>query len=148
MVVTCVVHYLGSVETCVPFVYLGHIALACIFFPRRHSLLVALLAFVLYATCLGLEFGGALEPTSIFAPRGVRPALEGHLSLLIANADSVLAIWLAIWYLTSRLSILLLQRDAQLAETNRKLVAAQEERARSPRHALRQPAGQCRHLFP
>ncbi len=34
-VLTVVVHYLGSLETYAPFMYLFHIVLACIFFPRR-----------------------------------------------------------------------------------------------------------------
>ena len=36
-VLTVVVHYLGSLETYAPFMYLFHIVLACIFFPSGQA---------------------------------------------------------------------------------------------------------------
>lgn len=54
---TMVVHFLGSLETHAPFMYLAHVVLACIFFSRRQSLTVAFVAGGLYtgreATLLG-----------------------------------------------------------------------------------------------
>ena len=51
-VLTVVVHYLGSLETFAPFMYLFHIVLACIFFPSPQSLLVTLSAMGMYLACI------------------------------------------------------------------------------------------------
>ena len=53
-VLTVVVHYLGSLETFAPFMYLFHIVLACIFLPYAQSLLVTLSAMGMYLACLTL----------------------------------------------------------------------------------------------
>ncbi len=66
-VLTVVIHYLGSLETYAPFMYLFHIVLACIFFPRPQSLLVTLSAMGMYLACILLESLGVIPFRSVLA---------------------------------------------------------------------------------
>ena len=53
-----------------------------------------------------------------------------------------IGIWLVVWYLASHLSSMVRRRDLELTETNARLVAAQEERARhmlATTHQLKAP---------
>ena len=130
IVLTAAVHFLGSTQTYVPFTYLFHIVLACIFFPRLQSLAVTLLAAILFAGCVTAEHIGVISLVAVFADGGL--ALSSALparTAAIAVFSSV-SIWLAVWYLTSHLSVMVRQRDATLAATNRRLLAAQRERSR------------------
>jgi two-component system phosphate regulon sensor histidine kinase PhoR len=65
-VLTAVVHFVGSVETFVPFAYLFHVVLACIFFPSRLSLAITLLGCALYSTCVAVEHFGGLHPETLY----------------------------------------------------------------------------------
>ena len=49
VVLTVAIHYLGSVETPAPFMYLFHIILACIFFPPLRGLVVVMTSAGLYS---------------------------------------------------------------------------------------------------
>jgi signal transduction histidine kinase len=126
---TVVVHYLGSLETFAPFMYLFHIVLACIFFPPARSLLVLLSAMGMYAGCILLESAGVVPARCVLAGPllagrdGLPPAVLGwHLGSLVFISGTV-------WYVASRLAGALQARDEELAATNRRLVAATEERA-------------------
>ncbi len=131
---TVVVHFLGCLETYALFVYLFHIVLSCIFFSRLQSLLVTILACALFALCFGLEAAGIVSPTSVYVDPGYGEHL-GRLTWASAfNVASAMAIWLVVWYMASYLSAMVRERGVELAETNRRLVEAQEERAR---HVLR-----------
>jgi signal transduction histidine kinase len=133
-VLTGVVHFLGSLETYAPFMYLFHIVLACVFFPYRQSLVVVLAALGMYLACIAAESSGLLPPCSILAvaagparsalPPGV-PAV--HFGFVVFISGTV-------WYLASRLANALRRREEELAATNRRLVAATDERAN---HMLR-----------
>jgi two-component system phosphate regulon sensor histidine kinase PhoR len=65
-VLTVVVHYVGSLETHISFIYLFHIVLACEFFPRIHSLFVTLLACALFIICVTIEHYEIHPPQTIF----------------------------------------------------------------------------------
>lgn len=134
LVLTAVVHYAGSLETYIAFAYLFHIVLSCIFFPRLHSLGVTALAGVLYVGCVGLELAGTLPPAGVYAERALRQSLEQAPGTALIQAGSAIAIWLVVWYLTSTLSEMVRQRDAELQESNRRLLEARRERTR---HMLR-----------
>ncbi|MCC6124917.1 MAG: HAMP domain-containing histidine kinase [Pirellulales bacterium] len=127
-VLTVVVHFLGSLDTFAPFMYLFHIVLACIFLPYAQSLLVTLLAMGMYLICLILEGTGAVAPQSVLI--GAMCG-ERAVSLTVAawQFGSVAFVSATVWYLASRLSRALRQRDAELSAINRRLVAATEERA-------------------
>lgn len=131
---TAVVHFIGSADTYILFTYLFHIVLACIFFSRPWSLIVAGLACTLYVLCVFAEQTGIVPPSSIHADASLGLAVGSDVRASVLNVASALAIWLVVWYLAAELSAMVRQRDNELAETNRRLVQAQEERAR---HMLR-----------
>ena len=134
LVLTAVVHFVGSLETYVAFAYLFHIVLACIFFSRPQSLLVILMASVLYVSCVWVELAGIVPTAGIYAEPLLREGIEHTPRAAALNVVTVLAIWLVVWYLTSRLSAMVRERDRELAESNRRLEEAQQEKAR---HMLR-----------
>ena len=118
LVLTFVVHCMGSRHTFAPFAYLFHIVLSCIFVSRRQSFVVPLFACLLYVGCVRLETTGILTPRQLMAlatPGGAdHTSAQVTLNLLLA-----LAIFAVVWYLTSRLSAMVRDRDKELAQTNR-----------------------------
>ena len=141
LVLAVAVHFIGSTQTYVAFVYLFHIVLACVVLSRRQSMLVTVLAMVLYGGCVLAEQGGIIQPGSVFAHPAPRPG-EAHVARVALNTLSAMALWLAAWHLTSRLCRRLHLRDIELARTNHRLLAAQRERARhmlATTHQLRAP---------
>jgi len=134
LVLTGVVHFAGSLETDVTFAYLFHIVLACIFLSGVESLAVTLVACILYTACLVAEDAGLLTAHSIFIGSAPRANLAATPWIPLWNLGLALGIWLAVWYLTSHLAAVVRARDEELAETNRRLEAALDERSR---HMLR-----------
>ena len=144
VILTVVVHFLGSVETAAPFMYLFHIILACVFFPPSQSLAVAATAVLLYCGCLALESAGVVRPATIVQSLPLqtwdRDFLSGRFWSL--HMGPLLAIWGVIWYVASRLSGALRKREAELAITNVRLKASSEERTRhmlQTTHELKAP---------
>jgi signal transduction histidine kinase len=115
VVLTAVVHFLGSVGSFAPFMYLFHIVLACIFFPYSRSLVVVGTALSLYLACLVLE--DAVAPGAA-APRAV----------LAGQWLGVAFVSVTVWFLASRLSNTLRLRDRELIAVNKRLESALEER--------------------
>jgi len=130
LVLTVVVHYVGSLETYAAFAYLLHIVLACIFFPRSRSLVVTAIACVLYVGCVALEQAGVIPPAGIYADAALRGQIARTPGALLLNVSLATATWVVVWYLASRLSAMVRERDEELAATNRRLVEAQEEKTR------------------
>lgn len=131
---TVVVHYMGSLETYAPFMYLFHIVLACIFLPYAQSLLVTLAAMGMYLACLVLESVGLVAPQSLLLVSLMPGRSELPWAAMAWYYSSVVFISGTVWYLASRLANALRQRDEELAAINWRLMAATEERAR---HMLR-----------
>ncbi len=134
LVLTAVVHYLGSLETYVAFAYLFHIVLACIFFSRVRALQVVAISGILYLACVMLEEAGILGPAGIYIDRALREEISRRPVAVVMNTVSVLYIWTVVWYLASHVSKRLRRRDRELAETNLRLVEAQEAKTK---HMLR-----------
>ncbi|MBM4017569.1 MAG: HAMP domain-containing histidine kinase [Planctomycetes bacterium] len=137
VVLTVVVHLIGSTTTFIAFAYLFHIVLACIFFPARLSLIVTLLAAGLFILCVLLEQIGLLAPREVF--EGASDTPRGKVVFAIGLA---MLIWGAVWHLTSHLAATVRRRDAALIATNARLLAAQRERARHmliTTHQLKSP---------
>ncbi|HAR44027.1 MAG TPA: hypothetical protein DCS07_15560 [Bdellovibrionales bacterium] len=130
---TVVVHFLGSIETFAPFIYLLHIVLACIFFTRNQSLVIMLLAYALYLGCLMLEWAHVI-PTGdgIYTDQTFRAAF-GQLQIF-TNTTGLLFIWTTIWVLASRLSRMISAQSRELAVSNQHLVRTQTEKTK---HMLR-----------
>lgn len=142
LILTAVIHCLGSLETGAPFMYLFHVILACIFFTPAESLVVSILAIGLYVGCLLLEFTGFLMPQTILASPGLQArSLLTH-EFLVLHATLVAAIWAVIWFLVSRLARTLRRHERELAATNRRLAASSAERAQhmlQTTHQLKAP---------
>ncbi len=118
LAVTFLVHSIGSTDTFVSLTYLFHIALSCIFFPARESLLVTLVASTLYVATVLLETARLWPAAGILA--GL-PAGEADPSLKILFALSAVFSWIVVWYLVSTLSRAVRRRDTQLQSANEEL---------------------------
>lgn len=130
IILTMVVHYVGSIDTAISFAFLFHIVLSCIFFTRLQSFMVTLFSAMLFLICLALDFSGAIPPSSIYRIDPATPDLH----IIIIHATMVLAIWFVVWYLVSYISNLVRERDYELCTTNQRLKEAQEEKTK---HLLR-----------
>jgi signal transduction histidine kinase len=143
LVLTAVVYFVGSMETNIAFTYLFHIVLSCVFFSHKQSLIVILMAISMFATCVIAEYALKILPSmSIFAKSSHEQYTLPILATLTVNFFFAIGIWLVVWYLASKLSSMVRRRDFELAETNRRLMAAQEERSRhmlATTHQLKAP---------
>jgi len=132
-VLTCVVHLVGSVETFIPFAYLFHIVLACIFFSRRDSFFVVVIAAILYIGCVGMETAGVLVPEGFLTVMLDRDA-ERTLPEVMTQVGLALTTWIGVWYLASRLVENVRARDREIHLAYEQLIKAGREKAR---HILR-----------
>jgi two-component system phosphate regulon sensor histidine kinase PhoR len=140
MIVTVLVHLVGSTDTFIAFAYLFHIALACIFFPPRGSLLVTTLAAALYLGLIGLEVSGIWPPTSVALGR--RSLIVEDPSLAVLFAFSAVFVWGILWYFISTLSKAVRMRDQRLSVANEQLMKADQEKTRQvlvTTHELKSP---------
>lgn len=126
LVVTALVHLIGSTDTFIAFTYLFHIALACIFFPPVESFLVTLLAGGLYLATVLLEIFGFLPARSILE-EGLTMSQKSPLLQMI-YAFSAVFVWVVVWYFVSTLSEAVRKRDLQLGSTNQELIRANQEK--------------------
>ncbi len=134
LILTVVVHFAGSLETYVAFLYLFHIVLACIFLSRPESMVVTLISCVLYAACVLAESAALIPAAGVYIDTSVRESIEWSAGMPMLNVVSAQVIWLGVWYLTSNLSAMVREKNHELVATNRRLEYAQEEKTR---HMLR-----------
>jgi len=134
LVLTAVVHYVGSIETYICFAYLPHIVMSCIFFSRLQSLGVTAIASVLYLGLIAMESAGVISGGGIWADTTAATQAGRISGLNLFNLLGAVGVWIVVWYLTSQLSDLVRERDHELALTNQKLKQAQEERTRHMLH--------------
>lgn len=142
VVLTIVIHFLGSLETYAMFMYLFHVIFACIFFSRVQALAVTLGAVALYLTCLALEATGWLAPQTILMDSDTLGRARVSSDVWTVQIGSALLIWAGIWYLASRQAGELRQRERDLAVANYRLRAGIEERSRhmlQTTHQLKAP---------
>jgi len=143
VVLTAVIYFVGILETNIAFTYLFHIVLSCVFFSRKQSLIVTIIAIGMFATCITAEYVLKILPSmSIFTKSFHEQNTSPVLMTLTVNFFFAIGIWLVVWYLASYLSSMVRQRDFELDETNRRLIAAQEERSRhmlATTHQLKAP---------
>lgn len=125
--VTLLVHVIGSTQTFISFIYLFHITLACIFFPKRESLLVTIAAAVLYVTVVALEVAGRWPSPGVFRGPGFSSAARSFRPGMYM-VGSALFIWFVVWYLVSTLSEVVRKRDLQLARMNERLLRLDREK--------------------
>ncbi len=143
VILSGVVYFVGSLRTDIAFMYLFHIVLACVFFSSRQSLIVTLMAIGMFAACIIFEYVlKILPPMSIFTGSFREEHTSSVLTMLAFNFSLTIGIWLAVWYLASHLSAMVRLRDFELEQTNRRLMAASEERSRhmlTTTHQLKAP---------
>ncbi|MEW5818081.1 MAG: HAMP domain-containing sensor histidine kinase [Spirochaetota bacterium] len=138
--VTILVYIIGSTNTFIPFTYLFHIALACIFFPPKDSLFVTLMAVGLYIISVILELAEILPGTGIL--RDTQLMHKKDLPLTIIFAGSAVFIWFVVWYFVSNLSKTVRRRDQQLSAMNEQLTASDAEKTKQvliTTHELKSP---------
>lgn len=141
LILTAVIHWLGPDWPAAPFMYLFHIILACLVFSPGESLAVAGLAAGSHGLALWAVAAGWVPRSTVLATSGsdgAGPAPAGSVAAMIP----MLLIWAVIWYLVSRLAATLRRREHELAETNRRLAASIEERAKhmlQTTHQLKAP---------
>lgn len=125
VMVTLLVHLIGSTRTFIPFVYLFHITLACIFFPRKESFLVTLGAAILYLLAVLGELAGVWPSMGILGEEAIIPPIRSSLALF--SAGSAVFIWWVVWYLVSTLSEAVRRRDLRLSDANEQLKRVDQE---------------------
>jgi two-component system, OmpR family, phosphate regulon sensor histidine kinase PhoR len=118
VILTVLVHEVGSTDSFIVFAYLFHIVLSCIFFVPKDSFLVTVLAAFLFLGCRTLETTGILaKPHSQLTP-----------PMAMINVLSAVFVWFVVWYLTSTISKAVRARDHKLAAANELLIAADREK--------------------
>ncbi len=122
-VLTVLVYRIGPTHTVIPFAYLFHITLACIFFGRRDSLLVTLLSALLFLATVTLEWLDPLARAGI--PAGTSLNAPDLVTALLVALQTVF-VWMVVWYLASSLSGAVRTRDRNLAAANERIVRADE----------------------
>lgn len=140
MVVTVLVYVIGSTDTYVPFLYLFHITLACIFFPPRYSLIVTGFSAALYFMVVLLEMNQMLPVSGIITADLLLSQKQTSKTLIFAG--SAVFVWLIVWYFVSTLSAAVRNRDKQLREANERLIKADEEKTQQmlvTTHELKSP---------
>ena len=125
-VITVMVHMIGSTGTFIAFIYIFHIALACIFFRPFGSLVVTLIASGMYTADVIMEITGLLPPRSIIAGNLIIGREVSFIALI--NAVTAVFIWFIAWYLVSNLSRAVRKQDKKLSDANKKLLKANREK--------------------
>lgn len=123
-----VVHYIGSTSTPIPFFYVLHIALACIFFSTRESLYVTILVCVMDTIVIFID-------NFVFTQIPLSALIGTHLSTDNMHRDSAL-LWMfsldilffVVWYVVSRLSLIVRAHEHHLLDAYRQINQAQVEK--------------------
>lgn len=121
-----VVHYVGSTATPAPFFYILHIVLACIFFSTIESLMVLVIVVVMYTIVLISESGMFIYVyQSIMVGAQAVPdesLSKGRVLLWMVSLNSLFMI---VWYVVSRLSIVVRAHEQHLKEAMEQVKQAQ-----------------------
>src|SRR5687768_4799552 len=125
-----VVHYVGSTGTPAPFFSVLHIALSCIFFSTMESLIVTVLVCAMYAVVLMIE-----SPLLFLAPQSV--LTDSSTSVLTPLKVNILlwmftldVLFFIVWYVVSRLSIVVRTNERHLRDAYEEIRRAQVEKDR------------------
>ena len=140
IMVTIMVHKMGTITTFFSFTYLFHIALACLFFPPRKSIIVPLIAAFFYSSCLILEFLNILPLESIVQNKDL--IIKKNISAYITHGGSAIIIWFIVWYFIATLSKIVQKNQQKLIFANEQLKNADREKTRlmlTTTHELKSP---------
>lgn len=123
-----VVHYVGSTATPASFFYVLHIALACIFFSTLESLLVTILVCAMYTIVLLLEsvfFVPASQSILIDSNFSADNKYRNNILLWMITLD---VLFIIVWYVVSRLSLVVRTHEHYLVDAYKQINQAQEEK--------------------
>ncbi len=126
--VTSLVYFVGSTDTFIPFIYLIHIVISCIFFPKSKSIYVVCIAACFYLLCVFLQSSGILHQQTILHTSAQNANWTPVIRFLFAF--SAVLIWFILWYFISTLSSYVRERDSSLRIANHKLELADAEKTR------------------
>ncbi len=126
LAITFLVYIAGSRTSFAPFLYLVHIVLACVFFPKKTSFLIWLLSAILYAFVVALETAGIIQPQTMWVCITDLPVYDRTASLV--HGASAPALWFAIWALVCMLTHAVREKDESLQAANDRLVQADKEK--------------------
>lgn len=126
--VTSLVYFVGSTDTFIPFIYLIHIVISCIFFPKSKSIYVVCVATCFYLLCVFLQSSGFLYQHTILHTSAQNTFWTSEIRYLFAF--SAVIIWFILWYFISTLSSYVRERDSSLSIANHKLELADAEKTR------------------
>jgi len=126
--VTALVYFIGSTDTFIPFIYLIHIVLSCIFFSKSKSIIVVFIAASLYLACIILQNAGILTQQTAFIMIVDKNTWTPLIRLLFAL--SAVLMWFILWYFISTLSNEVRKRDSSLRIANQELQRADIEKTR------------------
>ena len=123
-----VVHYIGSTTTPISFFYVLHIALACIFFSTRESLYVTILV------CL-MDTIVIIVDNFLITQTPLSTLINNHLLSENARKDGAM-LWMffldilffIVWYVVSRLSLIVRAHERHLLDAYRQINQAQVEK--------------------
>ncbi|SEP24162.1 HAMP domain-containing sensor histidine kinase [Nitrosovibrio sp. Nv6] len=125
-----VVHYVGSTATPVPFFYVLHIALSCIFFSTVESLIVTALVCAMYAIVLIIENPLLfLAPQSVLVDSGTSVVTPLKINILLWMF-TLNVLFVIVWYVVSRLSIVVRTHERHLMDAYEQISRAQVEKDR------------------
>lgn len=123
-----VVHYVGSTATPASFFYVLHIALACIFFSTIESFLVTIMVCTMYTIILLLESSLIISAsnTIIFGSNiSNGTQYKSNILLWMITLD---VLFIIVWYVVSRLSIVVRNHEHYLIDAYKQINRAQEEK--------------------
>ncbi len=123
-----VVHYVGSTATPASFFYVLHIALACIFFSTIESFLVTIMVCTMYTIVLLLESASIIPASDaiIFgADISDESQFKNKIFLWMITLD---ILFIIVWYVVSRLSIVVRNHEYYLLDAYKQINQAQEEK--------------------
>ncbi len=123
-----VVHYVGSTATPAPFFYVLHIALSCIFFSTRESLIVTILVCVMYTIVLLIE-NAMFYDIFLLAPTDPHMPVWGmHESKALLWMVTLDVLFIVVWYVISRLTIVVRTHERDLVDAYERISTAQVEK--------------------
>jgi signal transduction histidine kinase len=123
-----VVHYIGSTTTPISFFYVLHIALACIFFSTRESLYVTILVCLMDTVVIVIDnFLVTQAPLSTL--------ISNHILSESSRRDGAIVwmffldtLFLIVWYVVSRLSLIVRAHERHLLDAYKQINQAQVEK--------------------
>ena len=123
-----VVHYIGSTTTPISFFYVLHIALACIFFSTRESLYVTIIVCLMDTIVIVVD-------NFLIIQSPLSALISNNILSESARRDGAIvwmffldALFLIVWYVVSRLSLIVRAHERHLVDAYRQINQAQVEK--------------------